>query len=45
MCINSWEAMIIEEFDMNFIHNILLLYRGSLVIDDTFRGKMAYPSR
>jgi hypothetical protein len=24
---------------MNFVHNILLLYRGSLVMDDTFRGK------
>jgi hypothetical protein len=28
-----------EEFDMKFVHNILLLQRGSLVMDDTFRGK------
>jgi hypothetical protein len=24
---------------MNFVHNILLLHRGSMVMDDMFRGK------
>jgi hypothetical protein len=28
-----------EEFGIKFVHNILLLHRGSLVMDDTFRGK------